>query len=312
MYIHARMRSYTHRHVQCTHPCTHNNYNIDLREAKPLKNAPVVCVSSAGMASPSFFHPCVPSRQWKGLGQRESMAQKTPRVSASQWQITVPSSKQRCLKEENHSVFSLLWKRTEKGCSGEWEADVGFSRLLSSCNALTPVKHCIVRNGWYAHQWQFTGGTELHRHTQHTHIHTLDTAVPCTNILTKRNHKWLNSILQRSLAMLVLNTWDWKKKVNRGHSISFCMHHWSIVVACLLKPWSKHGECSAISLRWMQGRWMDTVKKTHTPFLLLCLPNTPTQFPPAAVMVSLDTISPLHLHTLLPQSPHIHVRLMPT
>lgn len=119
-----------------------------------------------------FFYPLVPSSQWKGLGQQESMAQKTPRVSASQWQITVPSSKQRCLKEENHSVFSLLWKRTEKCCSGRSEADVGFSRLLSPCNALTSVKHCIVWNGWYVHQCQFTEGTELHRHTQHSQTHT--------------------------------------------------------------------------------------------------------------------------------------------
>ncbi len=108
VHMHAWMSSYTHRHAQCTYPCTHKHSNIYLKEAKTLKCTRCLCFICRNGFSLVFFHP----RRWKGLGQQESMAQTTPRVSASQWQITVPSPKLWCLKEANHSVFSLLWKGT--------------------------------------------------------------------------------------------------------------------------------------------------------------------------------------------------------
>lgn len=75
--------------------------------------------------------------------------------------------------------------------------------------------HCAKRLIWppmpihRGHRTAQTHTEHRHSHTQCAHTHT-----PCesvcaetrTNTFTKRNDKLLNSILQRSLAMPVLNT----------------------------------------------------------------------------------------------------------
>lgn len=162
---------------------------------KPWKCGRCWCFSSAGMASPlSFFSTsCCLSRCWKGLGRRESMAQKTPHVSASQWQITVPSPKRRRLKEQNHSVFSLLWKGTWLfGGGGSEEPMVA----LLTRDGPTSAGLCAVRLGRYAHLCRYTwgggGGADTHRAQTLT-----NTVWKCS--CTERNHL-LNSILQRCLA----------------------------------------------------------------------------------------------------------------
>lgn len=106
-HVHARMSSYSRRHAPCTHRRTQKHYSVHLREAKARK-----CTRCFQLLlrlfSFSSFTPSPPLTTEKGLGQQESTAQKTPHISASHCQITVPSPKRRRLKEEKHSVFSLL------------------------------------------------------------------------------------------------------------------------------------------------------------------------------------------------------------
>lgn len=156
---------------------------------KPWKCGRCWCFSSAGMASPlSFFSTsCCLSRCWKGLGRRESMAQKTPHVSASQWQITVPSPKRRRLKEQNHSVFSLLWKGTwlfgGGGSEEPMEASVG---ALLTRDAPTSAGLCAGRFGRYAHLCRYTwgGGGEAQTHTERRLSPTPCESVPAQREIT--------------------------------------------------------------------------------------------------------------------------------
>ena len=177
--------------------------------------------SSAGMASPlGFFSAsCSLSRGWKGLGQRESMAQKTPHVSASQWQITVPSPKRRRLKEQNHSVFSLLWKR-ELGClEGERGADGGFGGgvIVTQCSdfcrslrrEIQPISPPMPIH---------LGGRRRHTPSADYHPHRVKVFV----------HR------EKSLAEL-------KSRIEET-SAGFCTLCWSITAACSLKPSSKDGK----------------------------------------------------------------------
>lgn len=118
------------------------------------------------MASLSFFpfRPHVPSRCWKGLGQQESMAQKTPHVSTSQWQITVPSPEQHFFFKASRSVFLTPLKEGGLAIEGKEQWTFGFRKPLSSQEAPTYVKRGIVHNGWYAHLFQFNAGTGTEAH----------------------------------------------------------------------------------------------------------------------------------------------------
>lgn len=152
------------------------------------------------MASLSFFpsRPHVPSRCWKGLGQQESMAQKTPHVSTSQWQITVPSPKQHFFLRQVALFFSLFWKRGGLAIEGkEQQTLVSESRYRHS--RLRPMSNaalCITADMPTCSSSTRAQGQKL------TPAVKLQTR---TNTFTKRNHKWLDSILQRSLGALVLN-----------------------------------------------------------------------------------------------------------
>lgn len=117
------------------------------------------------MASLSFFpsRPHVPSRCWKGLGQQESMAQKTPHVSTSQWQITVPSPK-RCFFEGESLCFSRSFERGGIGYWGERAADVWFQKAVIVTRGSDLCQRGIVLNGWYAHLFQFNAGTGTEAH----------------------------------------------------------------------------------------------------------------------------------------------------
>lgn len=171
----------------------------------------------------------------KGLGQQESTAQKAPHVSASQWQITVPSSKQR------------IWRRTIALFSHFFE-----NRLKRAVQESD--KQTLVLASYYRHAmcWPLSNTALCDMVDVTTNANSpgapsrTDTSWACThrcthtNIPTKRNHKWLNSILQHSLAILVLNTRPYNK-VNRGDSIGYWMHQRSIMAACLHKPRSEHG-----------------------------------------------------------------------
>lgn len=151
---------------------------------KPWKCGRCWCFSSAGMASPlSFFSTsCCLSRCWKGLGRRESMAQKTPHVSASQWQITVPSPKRRRLKEQNHSVFSLLWKGTwlfggggERGADGGSGGGVIDARCSDLCRALRreirPICPPMQIHLGGGRRRRHTPSTDSHQHRVKVFLH---------------------------------------------------------------------------------------------------------------------------------------------
>lgn len=156
---------------------------------KPWKCGRCWCFSSAGMASPlSFFSTsCCLSRCWKGLGRRESMAQKTPHVSASQWQITVPSPKRRRLKEQNHSVFSLLWKGTwlfggGGGARSRWRLRWGRYRRAM----LRPLPGSAPGDSADMPTYADTpgGGEEAQTHTEHRLSPTPCESVPAQREIT--------------------------------------------------------------------------------------------------------------------------------
>lgn len=116
----------------------------------------------------------------------------------------------------NHSgFFSQLWKRT-------WlfrgEADAGFSRPLSSCDA--PTSNTALCETADMPTYTNSPGALNCTDTYWAQTLTHDSVCAETrkNTFTKRNHKLLNSILQCSLAMPVLNTWVKKGK--------YRIHYW--------------------------------------------------------------------------------------
>lgn len=64
---------------------------------------------------------------------------------------------------------------------------------------------------------------------------------------------------------------------------------------------------NALQSPWGERKGVANVGKTH--FLMLFLPHTPTQYPPAAQIVSLHTVSPVrpHTHFTVPLTPHYHL-----
>lgn len=158
-----------------------------------------------------WLHALVLPCRWKGLGQQESMAQKTPRVLAPQWQITVASPKRRRLK--GCFLTSLKRDLAVEGSEKTMLVAAGHYchaplRPLLSCKAAdTPTcgnlpgepkctdtlwARTLTHTMWKCLRWSLQKNKKTNKNT-----------------LTKRNHFncWTQSS-KCSLAMLVLNTWE--------------------------------------------------------------------------------------------------------
>lgn len=151
------------------------------------------------------------------------------------------------------------------GCSGEWEADVGFGRPLSPRDAPTSVKRPALCKTTDMPTYANSPGAPDCTDTQ-THMIQLKPA----QTLSQRETAELNPPAQFSLASSEY-MWIKKRRVNRGDSIGLCMLYWSMA-ACLLKPSSKHRKCTTVSPRWMQGSRVAN-KKTHF-WNALCAPHS--------------------------------------
>lgn len=198
----------------CAHISAHTSITASIREK--LKCSRCLCFSCRNGFSLFFsFRPHVPSRCWKGLGQQESMAQKTPHVSTSQWQITVPSPEQHIFLRQFALFFSLIWKR------GDWLLRGKSSRRLVSESRYRHTRLRPMSNAALC----ITADMPTCSSSTRAQAQKLTPAVKLqtrTNTFTKRNHKWLDSILQRSLGALVLNARVKKRSTETTVLVSAC------------------------------------------------------------------------------------------
>lgn len=213
MYTHARMSSYAHRHTLCTHQCTHKYYSIYQREAK-VQQMFVFQLKEWLLSLFFFSSSCTLSllKRLRPTGINGSKDTSCFDFSVANYSALTWAA---YFLRQVALFFSLIWKR------GDWLLRGKSSRRLVSESRYRHTRLRPMSNAALC----ITADMPTCSSSTRAQAQKLTPAVKLqtrTNTFTKRNHKWLDSILQRSLGALVLNARVKKRSTETTVLVSAC------------------------------------------------------------------------------------------